>query len=463
MDKYKKLASNAIIFTIGSFSSKILSVLLLRLYTSCMSTDLFSTTSLIQTVVNLLEPLASLSMAEAIIRYGVEKSVKKSNLYSSAFAVALLGIIASMCLFPLIALYPDFRPYISYMMIFLFTSAFRWINQQQAKVKNYSKLFAIDGILSVLTLVLFMFIFLVGFKMTVKGYLLSLILSDLCSIFFLFYFADIYNDLSPRFVDRNLIRKMITYSLPIIPTKLLWWVVGSSDGFMVAGLVGKNENGVYQAAYKIPNLISTISSMFFYAWQMSAIAEYNSNERKKFYTKVFDAYIAIMFVGSAGVMFLLKGLTKLLVDPKYGNAYLLSPFLIISGIFLSFSMFLSSIYNATNNNKKSLKSSAWAAVINIVLNVLMIPLFDAQGAAFATMIAYFVCFIIRIVETQQIARYSVSWRRIGTDMVILLFMAIVILAKLPVMYLWLFVGLIAMIAVNYGPLEITVRKVLKRY
>ena len=462
MDKYKKLVSNAIIFTVGSFSSKILSVLLLRLYTSCMTEDQFSTTSLIQTVVNLLEPLASLSMAEAVVRYGVEKSVKKNNLYSSVFAVALLGIIASMCLFPLISLYPDFKPYISYMMIFLFTSAFRWINQQQAKVKNYSKLFAIDGILSVLTLTLFMLIFLVGFKLTIRGYLLSLILSDLCSILFLFYFADIYRDLSPRYVDRKLIKKMIAYSLPLIPTKLLWWVVGSSDGFMVAGWVGKSENGIYQAAYKIPNLISAVSTMFFYAWQMSAIAEYNSDERKKFYTKVFDAYIAIMFVGSAGIMFLLKPLTKLITDERFHNAYRFSPFLIIAVLFMSFSMFLSSIYNATNNNKKSLTSSMWAAGINLGLNVLMILWFDAQGAAFATMIAYFVCFMIRIVETQQMARYSVSWRRLGTDLVILLFMAIVLIADFPVMYLWLFIGLTAMIAVNYGPFELTVRKVLKR-
>lgn len=462
MDKYKKLASNTLIFSIGSFSSKILSVLLLRLYTSYMSNEMFSTTSLMQMLVNLLEPLASLSMSEAIVRYGLEKTIKKDSLFTSAVAVSAAGIIISMGLFPFIAMYGDFKPYISYMMILLFTSSFRWIMQQHAKVKGFSKAFALDGIMSVCTLTLFNLIFIVGFRMEIAGYLLSLILSDACSMIFLNHMADIRSDFSPKAIDQNLIRTMIMYSLPLIPTKILWWIVGSSDGFMVAGFVGNGENGLYQAAYKIPNLISTISTMFFYAWQMSAISEYNSKERKKFYTKVFDAYVAIMFVGSAGMMLFLKLATNIITAKEFHSAYRMSPLLIVAVLFMSFCMFLSTIYNATNTNNKSLKSSMWAAGVNIVLNLILIPLFKVQGAAAATMIAYFVCFIYRIVDTQQVARFNVSWRRLGIDMVVLMFMAIIVIAGAPLMHLWLFLAFVLMLLFNFGPIEQTAMRVLKR-
>lgn len=463
MNKYKKLASNTIIFAVGSFSSKILSVLLLRLYTGCMTKAEFSTADLVQNLVNLIGPVASLSISDAILRYGLDRHIKRNKVYSTGVAICIFGIIASMCVFPIIGLFKDFRPYIPYMMILLFTSEFRWLNQQYAKVKNYTRLYAVDGVLSVFTLTVFMVIFLIGFKMNIKGYLAALIFSDILSIVFLMYTANMNRDFSMKLVDRNLIRKMVIYSLPLIPTKVLWWLVGSSDKFMLVGIFHlDNENGLYAAAYRIPNFISMVSTIFFYAWQMSAITEGDSPERRKFYTRVFDAYISLMFVGSAGIMLFAKPLTRLLTDKAFWDSYTYTPFLIIASLIMSFCMFLSSIYNVINQNGNSFKTSVLAVVVNMALNLILISLFKAQGAAVATMVAYFVCFIARIADTKKIVKYSVSWRKLVTNFALIFFMAIVILAKMPLSFLWLLLAFLAMLVVNCGSIEQTIRKILGR-
>ncbi len=462
MDKYKKLAKNTLIFSLGSFSSKILGILLVRVYTSCLSKGEFSTITNIQYIVNLIGPIATLSIAEGILKYGLDEKTQKSRVYTSGVIVSILGMLAFTCLFPFIGLVKEFKPYISYMILFLFTSEFRWVNQQFVKVKNYLRLYAVDSIMSVVSLLIFSLLFLIGFDMGIKGYILALIMSDMLSIAFLIFFANLQDDLKIREADMGLIKNMIQYTLPLIPTSVLWWVVSSSDSFMVSRLVSPEVNGLYSVAYKIPNLISLISIIFFRAWQMSAITEYNSKERKKFYTKVFDSYLSIMFVASAGIMWTIKLLTKIVSDKEYWASYKMAPFLIMAVLLQSYCTFLSSIYNATSQNKNSLKTSMLAAIINIVLNIILIPFFGAQGAAFATMMAYFVCFIVRLVDTQRIARYSLSWRKIGTNLVVMLIMAIIILADLPLMNLWLFIGFAFITLINIGPIQSTANRFLKK-
>ena len=75
-NSYKKLFSNTIIFAIGSFSSKILVFLLLPIYTTVLSKSEYGTVDLIVQIANFMLPIATLSIAESIIRFGLDKKYK---------------------------------------------------------------------------------------------------------------------------------------------------------------------------------------------------------------------------------------------------------------------------------------------------------------------------------------------------------------------------------------------------
>ncbi|MBE6852208.1 MAG: hypothetical protein E7505_01850 [Ruminococcus sp.] len=464
MNKYKKLASNTLIFSLGSFSSKILSIFLLRLYTQFIPKSDFSVVNQIQNIINLLGPIVTLSISESILRFGLDKKYDNKKVYSTGVFTGFAGLAVGMIILWIVAAIPKFgfKEYLPYMMLFLFTSEFRWMQQQYAKVKNYIKLYTADSILSTLTLFLFSLLFIAIFKLGIKGYILAIVFSDLTSVVFLAYCANMKNELNFKLRDNHLRLQMIQYSAPLIPTSVLWWVVSSSDSFMVAGFISHEVNGLYSAAYKIPNLISLISIIFYRAWQMSAISEYGSAEQRRYYTKVFDAYTSMMFVASSGIMLMLKTLTTLLVSEEYRESYRMAPFLVVAVLMQSFCNFLGSIYNASNQNKNSLWTSAIAALTNIVLNLILIPIVGVQGAAFATMFAYFVCFIIRVVDTQRIAKFSVSWRKMGVNLCVIMFSAIMILADVPLMHFWLFLSFAVMALVNHAPIQQTAKKLLSR-
>ena len=84
MNKYKKLVSNTLIFAIGSFGSKILLLLLTRLYTGNINPGDNSTKELLEQTANFLIPIITFSIADAVIRYGIDKNFDNRKIFTSA-------------------------------------------------------------------------------------------------------------------------------------------------------------------------------------------------------------------------------------------------------------------------------------------------------------------------------------------------------------------------------------------
>ncbi|MEG0614734.1 MAG: oligosaccharide flippase family protein, partial [Oscillospiraceae bacterium] len=354
MDKYKKLAANTIIFAIGSFGSKILSFLLINLYTTHMSPDDYGNADLIIKLGNFLIPIFSLSIADAILRYGIDKDYSNSQVFTTGITTILFGSTILALLSPIFNLIPflDGNGFLLY--IFIYASGFRAVCSQFVRGKGQVKLFAFDGIFATLTMFIFNLIFLVGLDMGMKGYVLSLILSDISSTIFLMFAANLPKYLNPRALNKDIAKTMIRYSLPLIPTALLWNITSLTDGLFVKYGVGDAANGVYTAAYKIPNLIAMVSTMFIQAWNMSAISEHKEKGIEHFYTKVFSSYQSMMYLAGGALLLIIKPLTNLLVGgEKFAGCYKFTPLLVLAVLMTCFSQFMSSVYSATQHTKNS--------------------------------------------------------------------------------------------------------------
>ena len=107
MNKYKKLVSNTLIFAIGSFGSKILLLLLTRLYTGNINPGDNSTKELLEQTANFLIPIITFSIADAVIRYGIDKNFDNRKIFTSACVTEAFGIGVLLLLSPLL----NFLPY----------------------------------------------------------------------------------------------------------------------------------------------------------------------------------------------------------------------------------------------------------------------------------------------------------------------------------------------------------------
>ena len=140
MDKYKKLFSNTIVFSIGSFGSKILLLLMVKYFTNVLGTGNYGTGDLIQQAANILIPIASLSIADAIIRFGLDNEYDSSQVFTNSVAVALMGMTGLAIIFPLINLVHIFDGYSFILYVFVYISSFKNMCSQFVRSRGLVKL-----------------------------------------------------------------------------------------------------------------------------------------------------------------------------------------------------------------------------------------------------------------------------------------------------------------------------------
>ena len=410
MDKYKKLASNTLIFAIGTFSSKILSFLLMPFITRVMATGDYGAADLVQQTVNVLIPIVTLAVNSAALRFALDKAADKSDVLTVGVRTTLVGFtIFLFFAYPISFItINDFRlgDYIILIIAFVLVSSFRQLCQQFVRGSGHVKIFAIDGIIATATTLLFTILFLGPLKWGVTGYIMAIIVSDACSILFFTVTAKLYKYVKPRCNDKSIGRQMLKYCAPLVPTVILWWIINVSDRYMITYFIDSSANGLYTAASKIPNFVILFSQIFIDAWQLSAVDEYDSKDRAEFFTKVFRVYSGGVFAVASALILFCQFITKILVSQAFYDSWKYVPILIIATSYSCIVNFLASVYMAEKKSLMSLLTASSGAVANVLLGLLMIPKLGANGAAIATVISFLVVFITRGMNTRKYVKIN---------------------------------------------------------
>ena len=415
MNKYKKLVGNTVIFAIGSFSSKLLVFLLMPLYTRVLTTSDYGVMDIIVNTSNLLIPIVMVSINEGIIRFGLDRSVRKSDVLSTGLGVCLAGFLVFGLFIPLMKRVEFISSYTMLIYAYVLAGCLKSVVSQFVRAIGYVKLYAFDGILSTFTTVVFNILLLVVFKWGINGYVLSTVLSNVLSVLFLFWIANLKKFVKPRQVSPAIAKAMLVYSLPLIPTTIFWWITNVSGRYMVTYFLGESANGLFSVAYKIPTVITMISGIFSQAWQISAVTEADDPGQSRFYSDIFSSYQTVVFMCASGVLLLIKPITAILVSEAFYPSWKYVPFLVLSVIFSCFVTFLGTFYMVAKKNAMALVTTCVGAGLNLVLNYFLIPKYGVNGAAFATFACYFTVFVLRAVDTRRIVRLDLGLGRMALN------------------------------------------------
>ncbi|MCI9641365.1 MAG: oligosaccharide flippase family protein [Eubacterium sp.] len=436
MDKYKKLASNTIIFAIGTFSSKLLTVLLTAFYTRVMEAGDFGGATSIQNAVNILVPIVTLAVNSAALRFSIDKFTNKKSVFTTGMATTLAGFAIFCLLSPLVSKITinDFNmgEYVTVLYLMLLGSSLRQLCQQFVRGMGNVKLYAIDGVIATATSAGFTFLYLGVFKWGINGYILSIFTSDICSVILMFAVAKLWKYIDfKKGLDKRISVPMLKYCIPLIPTVVLWWIINVSDQYMVIFFKGVAESGIYNAAYKIPNFVIIFSTIFIDAWQLSAVDEYNSRGNSKFFSDVFNVYSGSLFVVGAFLITLSKFITSVYLGKEYYESWQYEPILVIATTFSCLVNFYASIYMAKKKSVLSMLTAGVGAIINIVLNLVFIPKLGAYGAAIATAVSFVVVFIIRAKNTKQFVNIRIDHSSFLPSAILMLASTLFVIYEVP--------------------------------
>lgn len=450
---YKKLFSDTLLFAASNFGSKILTLLLVPLYTSVLTTEEYGLADIFMTTVNLLSEVLPLSICEATLRFALDK---KNNRPEKVLGNSILMILLSTIITCIPAIYLKVADnklseywwmlIISYMAVTMGTCLAHY-----AKGKERSKVFAIQGLIYTIMLVTSNIVFLTVFKIGIYGYLVSVIVANISSSLFITIALGIWKEIIiPRF-DIKLMKRMLTYSIPLVPGAIAWWVNTSADKYMLVAIIGEGANGLYAVAHKVPSVLTAVIGVFLHAWRVSAISTFEEHGYKSedYYSEVYGTYLIVCIYVCMMLTLFSQLIAKFLFRSDYYVAWELVPPLLLASVFEAFSAFLTSIYAAVKKTGTLFISTAVGMLFNIVLNYLLIQKTGIMGAAIATFISFFIVWIIRVIVLRNAIKIKINYIKSALSISIVMICGIYFSVDLPAKYLVYVLGFLIVLSINF--------------
>lgn len=412
MGKYEYLLKNVGLMTISNFGSKILSFLLVPLYTSVLSTSEYGTYDLYVITIFLLTPILSLNIVEALMRFSLDEENDKSAVFMGALFHYSIACLTCVLLVRINSSFRIIKSFCEYPLFFVLYFALSLLSDLMIQfARGLEKLtdVAATGIINSGIMLSLNVLFLLVFKLGLSGYFLANCSAFFASSVYLFFKLKVwkYFDISKIF---DLRKKMTQYSKPMILNTIGWWINNASDKYVVTWLCGTAINGIFSVAYKIPSILTMLQTIFNQAWTISAVKEFD-DKSGEFYSNTYTVYNAILVLCCSMLIVFNKLVARLLFAKEFYMAWEFAPFLMIAVIFSSLSSLLGGIFAAAKKSNIYGKTTMVGAIVNIFANIVLVLLYGAIGAAIATVISNVIVWMARVAEANKIISLKINHKR----------------------------------------------------
>ncbi len=422
-DNYSKnLVKNTFLLSINKFISPLISFLLLPIYTNNISTDEYGVTDVIQTYVALLVPILLIRLDVGMFRFLVDRRDDKkaiSEVITNTVVVAApLTIIASVIM--VFAIVFNVLPF-QVATLFYFLSVM--VNNMMSPLTRglgKNGLFAFASVIDVILKLVFGVVFVMVFQMGGFGLLLSLGLATIINN--LVCIVGIHSSISIKkeLLNKSLRKELIRLSAPIVVDGVSFWVINTSDRTIISLVLGASMNGIYAVANKFSNLIGTITSVFWMSWSEQASVAVNDSGYAGFVSKIFNSYLKICVSIAVCLIAAVPILFQVLVNQDYHEAMLYVPLLILGLLLNAMATFYGPIYLAYKKSKEVAISTAIAALINLVIDLVLIWFVGVWAAVISTIAAYLFILIYRIIDIKKCVKLSYNIRTIVVSTLVLI-------------------------------------------
>ena len=413
------LLGNTLVFALGGLAIKAVSLVLMPLYTTAMTAGEYGTAELLNSAIEIVLPLLSAGVVEALYRFSIDDDVPKDELFAGSLVVLGGGVVCTGVLCVLGSVLWDMEHAAAFFVLFCSVCVFK-ATTQLARGLGHVRRFVAYGLINALAMVVSTYLLLVRAHTGIEGYLWSYTIGYLVGGLVAFLGSAEYRLLAPFRVDRELLRRMLVYSLPLVPNLLSWWLVSVSGRYVVLWGSGVVAAGLFTAASKMPALVNIVASVFQQAWQYSTAREINSPDRGTFFGVVMRGYSLATLTVAGLVIALNRPISRVMLQAEFAEGWRYVPLLMLVASFGVISIFFESFYQALKNSGVLMASTALGAGVNVVLGVALVPFMGPWGAGLAGAVAYMLVLVVRARDLRRRINLPIDRLRLTYQLALLI-------------------------------------------
>ena len=386
----RELFKNTGILAIGHFGTKIVNFFLLPLYTAILVPAEYGLVDLLFTCVVFLAVFVGLQLYQGAFRFLAPVRMDKAETATVTSCVVFLTM--AMCaaygiVFLLVS--PWVRlPHKWYILLHVWTFVFLHLTGGICRGYGKNAIYAMGNFLSASCVIVLNVLFLLVFRLGVKGMLCAYVLGPLLGGSFLFFKGGIYRNLSLASINKREMLGIVRYSVPLVPNEVSWSVIHVSDRMIVSSILSVAANGLIAVAAKLSVLYTTVFGVFNLSWTEQVVLHFKDEGGPEYVNRMFEQMIS--FFGSVAVSLIaaLPFLFPLLVNDSFSAAYYLIPIYFCAVFFNAVIGLISAIYLVHNETKQVAASTMVAAAINVAVDLALIKFVGVYAAPISSFCAY---------------------------------------------------------------------------
>lgn len=408
-----------------TFLSKIITFLMLPLYTGFLTTEEYGVISMITTTSELVVPVLTVCAHEGLFRFMYDVEVSKADAWKVATYLFWRGILLCVIGITILGFFKIIQmEYLIYFFSFSVVSGFFQLLSFYYRGLNRTNIMLETNVACAFFNCLFSIVLIVKYRLGLEGYFISQILGYIVSIIWGCFRVKLKGIIYIQ-VDKEIRKKIQKYSIPLIVTSIGWWIGNFIDRYVVTYFLGTSANGIYSVSYKIPTIISLLAMIMNRAWTLSVLNQNELQSSEKFMSKLYEMYNSVLILGSAFIILINIPLAKILYANKFYEAWKYTGPLVLSATFITLSNFYDAIFLKEKDTKSTAIVSVIVAVSNAILSLLLVQISGIMGVAIGTLISNIAGYIIKIKKSRIYIQLDVSYIKHGILYVVLIIQVII--------------------------------------
>ncbi|MRX72168.1 oligosaccharide flippase family protein [Bacillus lacus] len=399
LNQLKRLGGDSLLYALMNVGTKLIAFLMIPIYTSYLGREQFGALGTIDSFTSMMTFLVIFGTDSALAYYYFDKDHKGNkieyvrNVLLFRFYVALSLLILSVLFGPALSYAitgtRGFELVLQLSFIVLLLEALITLVLTYFRYEFLSKRVVIMTVLRLGLVALLSYAFLRFISPDVEMVIYGRMAAALAIIVFLL--PQLKRFAAFKF-NGKLMKELLTYAAPLVPASMAFWVISQSNKLFITHFEGLESVGLYEAALRFATVITLLTSSVQMAWRPYSMSIKDKPNAKSIFRNVYVLIFAVGMFGLMGVATFVPFIFEAFLGEDFHEASMYIPLLSL-GTFLNFYYLIISVGLFIEKKTKPISFYfGIAAVISVILNLILIPLFSLWGAAAAVTVAYgFAC------------------------------------------------------------------------
>jgi O-antigen/teichoic acid export membrane protein len=418
----RRLATTGAAYTAASILSKLIAVALLPLYTRYLTPADYGAAEVMFAAVVSASIVIRFGTIEALLRFYYKEGEDPSEVVATSFAALFwLSTTAALLALPFAgpiseALLDRSAPDLARIAIGgLWVLTLHEFLLTLFRLEERARAFFTVTIANVLAAIALTVILVVGEGEGARGLLIGSYVSGAAFVLGLIF---VHRRRLSLWIDRSLLRRLLRFGLPTMPAELSLYLLNFVDRIIIVRAAGLAEAGLYSLAVKFAQAVNVLVRGFQLAWPPLAYSIRDDGDARRAYAAIVTWFVGGCAFVVTGMWLLSRWIVQALAAPEFFDSYQAIGLIATAVTLYALYMVLVVILGRTGRTEFNFPATIAALLVNVGLNLALVPPLGIVGAGIALVASYLVVVALMYAFTQRLFPVPYQWARLGRVVIV---------------------------------------------